>query len=99
MTPNTQDTNSHGTGDVQSVVKGLLEKAKTAQSIYENYTQRQVDEVVTAVGWALVNPDNNHLCLPAFPSTALTFSEIRVDMSPKYIHSTFYAHQRYANLK
>lgn len=61
MTPNTQDTVSLKRGDVKSVVQSLLETAKTAQRIYEKFTQRQVDEVVTAAGWAIVNPDNNRL--------------------------------------
>lgn len=40
-------------------VAGLIEKARKAQQVYETYTQSQVDEVVTAVGWALINPANN----------------------------------------
>lgn len=37
----------------------LLARARTAQRIYENYSQEQVDEVVTAAGWAIVEPQHN----------------------------------------
>lgn len=39
----------------------LIAKARQAQKVYEGYTQAQVDEVVTAAAWALINPANNHL--------------------------------------
>ena len=45
--------------DVEVTVGRLIEQARKAQRIYEDYTQEQVDEVITAVAWALVNPDNN----------------------------------------
>ena len=41
------------------IVQSLVLKAKKAQSIFENYNQNQVDEVVTAVAWALCKPSNN----------------------------------------
>lgn len=37
----------------------LLARARTAQRSYEQYSQEQVDEVVTAVGWAIVDPEHN----------------------------------------
>ncbi|WP_234277608.1 acylating sulfoacetaldehyde dehydrogenase [Billgrantia desiderata] len=37
----------------------LVERARAAQAEYESYDQARVDEVVTAVGWALVQPDRN----------------------------------------
>ena len=46
-------------GDTQATVGALIERARTAQRAYERYTQDQVDEVVAAVGWALVDPANN----------------------------------------
>ena len=41
------------------IVQSLVLKAKKAQSIFENYNQNQVDEVVTAVAWTLCKPSNN----------------------------------------
>ena len=37
----------------------MLERARAAQARYERYTQEQVDEVVSAAGWAIVKPENN----------------------------------------
>lgn len=37
----------------------LIARARAAQARYERYDQAQVDEVVTAVGWAIVKPENN----------------------------------------
>ena len=42
------------------IIKKLVEKSKKAQSIFENFDQNQVDEVVTAVAWALCKPSNNN---------------------------------------
>lgn len=42
-----------------SAVPSLLEKAGKAQHKFEAYDQAQVDEVVTAIAWAVVNPENN----------------------------------------
>ncbi|MBI4454962.1 MAG: aldehyde dehydrogenase family protein [Acidobacteria bacterium] len=44
---------------VSDAVRKLLEKARAAQQAYERYNQAQVDEVVTAVAWVVVNPKNN----------------------------------------
>jgi sulfoacetaldehyde dehydrogenase len=43
----------------ERVVSDLVQTARTAQQVYARYSQEQVDEVVTAVGWALIDPDNN----------------------------------------
>ena len=43
------------------IVESLVEKAKEAQNIFEKYNQKQVDEVVTAVAWALCKPSTNKL--------------------------------------
>jgi sulfoacetaldehyde dehydrogenase len=41
------------------VVAGLIERARAAQARYERYSQAEVDEVVSAAGWAIVKPENN----------------------------------------
>lgn len=43
----------------EEIVKNLIAKAKKAQSIFENYNQDKVDEVVTAVAWSICKPSNN----------------------------------------
>jgi sulfoacetaldehyde dehydrogenase len=43
------------------VVAELIAKARAAQRTFEGYSQEQVDEVVMAVAWALINPDHNRL--------------------------------------
>ncbi len=40
-------------------VNEVVARARTAQKHYAEYTQVQVDEVVTALGWSIINPDNN----------------------------------------
>src|SRR5205823_4311178 len=40
-------------------VGALVARARIAQARYERYSQEQVDEVVTAAGWAIVKPENN----------------------------------------
>lgn len=47
--------------EAQGKVASLVDKARAAQSIYDSYSQSQVDEVVTATGWAIINEDNNCL--------------------------------------
>jgi sulfoacetaldehyde dehydrogenase len=39
-------------------VSGLMERARAAQKVLETYTQEQVDELVTALAWAGVEPGN-----------------------------------------
>ena len=39
----------------------LVQKAKIAQLDFEKYNQEQVNEVITAVAWAMCNPQNNKL--------------------------------------
>jgi sulfoacetaldehyde dehydrogenase len=52
---------SHPGGEDQGRLElgALLERSRAAQARYERYTQEQVDEVVTAAGWAIVKPENN----------------------------------------
>jgi sulfoacetaldehyde dehydrogenase len=41
------------------VVASLIERARAAQARYERHSQAEVDEVVSAAGWAIVKPENN----------------------------------------
>lgn len=45
-------------GPVNST-KDLVLGARAAQAVYEEFDQKQVDEVVLAVGWAIMQPDRN----------------------------------------
>ncbi|MDE2120580.1 MAG: aldehyde dehydrogenase family protein [Betaproteobacteria bacterium] len=44
---------------VRQQVAECVARARAAQSIYEGFTQEQVDEVVLAVGWAIMEPSRN----------------------------------------
>ncbi|MCB1800357.1 MAG: aldehyde dehydrogenase family protein [Gammaproteobacteria bacterium] len=44
---------------VAEAVAGLVERARAAQAVYAGYDQAAVDEVVTAVGWTLLEPEAN----------------------------------------
>jgi sulfoacetaldehyde dehydrogenase len=52
------ETAAIGTAAKQTVAE-LIRRARAAQRQYERYTQAQLDEVVTAVGWAIMRPDRN----------------------------------------
>jgi sulfoacetaldehyde dehydrogenase len=41
------------------IVSGLIRRARAAQKIFGRSTQEQLDEVVLAVGWAIMNPEQN----------------------------------------
>jgi len=43
----------------QTMVAGLVARARRAQAEYERFSQERVDEVVTAVAWTVVEPENN----------------------------------------
>lgn len=45
--------------DSSQAVALLIDKARAAQRQYEQYSQEQVDEVVVAVGWAIMHPERN----------------------------------------
>lgn len=47
--------------DSSHVVTELIHKARAAQRVYEHYSQEQVDEVTTAVGWAIMRPAHNRI--------------------------------------
>ena len=40
-------------------VRELIRRARAAQKVYARYTQQRLDEVVTAAGWAIMNPEHN----------------------------------------
>ena len=42
-----------------AVVRSMIARARAAQKIYERYSQAQLDEVVAAVGWAIMEPARN----------------------------------------
>ena len=46
---------------ITKTVGMLVQKAKIAQLDFEKYNQEQVNEVITAVAWAICNPLNNKL--------------------------------------
>jgi sulfoacetaldehyde dehydrogenase len=54
-----QNPPSGATAEIRKTVSVLIDRAHAAQRIYERYSQEQVDEVVTAAGWAIVNPEHN----------------------------------------
>ncbi len=43
----------------KETVATLIARAHAAQRAYARYTQQQLDEVVTAAGWAIMNPEHN----------------------------------------
>ena len=43
----------------EAAVAALIARARMAQQQFETCTQAQVDEAVTAVGWAIINPSHN----------------------------------------
>jgi len=50
----------HSDPQTQAIAE-IIRKARIAQRIYQNFTQAQVDEAVTAAGWAIMQPDHNRL--------------------------------------
>ena len=47
------------TGDAAAIVTALVARARAAQAAFDAATQDEVDEVITAVGWAIVDPEHN----------------------------------------
>src|SRR3989304_10261905 len=54
------DTAQPQTAAAQTV-RELVKRARIAQKIYAHYTQAQLDEVVPAAGWAIINPEHNRV--------------------------------------
>ena len=52
------DSSKHSSA-ASGIVAALVRAARTAQKIYGRSTQEQLDEAVTAVGWAIMNPGHN----------------------------------------
>lgn len=46
---------------VADTVRELVARARAAQAIAERYDQARVDELVTAAGWAIIEPQRNRL--------------------------------------
>ena len=42
-----------------STIKQLITKAKEAQATINEYSQEQVDELILAVAWEVIKPENN----------------------------------------
>lgn len=58
--------------DATAAVSELIEKARAAQAVFNEYNQAQVNEVVTGAAWALMKPENNqHLAQLAVEETGL----------------------------
>lgn len=45
----------------RNAVANLIGKARAAQKVFERSSQEQLDEAVTAVGWAIMNPEHNRV--------------------------------------
>ncbi|MFT5258757.1 MAG: sulfoacetaldehyde dehydrogenase [Saprospiraceae bacterium] len=45
--------------ELSTAVSETVARARAAQAIFAQYSQTQVDEVVTAVAWSIINPTNN----------------------------------------
>lgn len=52
---------TRSTSPAAALVHPLVTRARAAQHIYEKYDQAAVDEVVTAAGWAIVEPVRNKI--------------------------------------
>ncbi len=46
-------------GDVSAAVSETVARARVAQKIYAGFSQEEVDTVVTAAAWSIINPTNN----------------------------------------
>src|ERR1700690_3268886 len=46
-------------GDAAAVVAALVERARDAQRGVDGGTQERIHEMVTAAGWAIVDPEHN----------------------------------------
>ena len=68
---------------VRDAVAAVIGRARGAQRVYERYDQAQVDEVVTAAGWAIVEPSRNRALAeravadPGLGNAADKFAKIR----------------------
>ena len=68
----------------KEIIQSLVHRAKEAQKKFEKYNQEQVDEVVTAVAWALCNPSTNKLISNlAVDSTRLGNAEDKISKNKR----------------
>ena len=68
----------------REIIQSLVHRAKEAQKKFEKYNQEQVDEVVTAVAWALCNPSTNKLISKlAVDSTGLGNAEDKINKNKR----------------
>src|SRR5947199_219480 len=54
--------------DAATMVAERVARARAAQAAFDGATQEEVDEVVTAVGWAIVDPEHNAALADTAPS-------------------------------
>jgi sulfoacetaldehyde dehydrogenase len=52
-------TSSAGSTEVQTQVAELVARARAAQRVADGYDQARVDELVSAAGWAIIEPGRN----------------------------------------
>jgi len=68
----------------KEIIQSLVYTAKEAQKKFEKYNQEQVDEVVTAIAWALCNPSTNKLISNlAVDSTGLGNAEDKISKNKR----------------
>jgi len=68
----------------KKIIQSLVHRAKEAQKKFEKYNQEKVDEVVTAVAWALCNPPTNKLISNlAVDSTGLGNAEDKISKNKR----------------
>lgn len=60
MTTQTLDAPARNTAEsVSGVIAGLVSRARAAQHVYEHFSQERLDETVTGIGWAIMEPSRN----------------------------------------
>ncbi|MDQ3864620.1 MAG: hypothetical protein M3317_14205, partial [Actinomycetota bacterium] len=70
--------------NVTSIVAELVERARAAMSILADYDQEQVNEVVQAVGWAIIKQENaEELARIAVEDTGLGNYEDKVNKNQR----------------
>jgi sulfoacetaldehyde dehydrogenase len=53
--------NSNHRASANEHIAQIIGRARAAQLVYQKFTQGQVDEAVTAAGWAIMQPERNRL--------------------------------------
>ncbi len=66
------DPTATDAGAAQQTVAELVRRARAAMAEYQSFDQQRVDEVITAIGWVVVDEANNRsLCEQAVADTGL----------------------------